>query len=92
MGGDYTGLLSPSDITALSAEGDEAKMYVDYVRLYQKEGSENVTTGIRTPMSENKPLTVGSRKGCYNMLGEAVSRDSMQHGVYIVDGRKMAVR
>lgn len=92
VGGDYTGLLSPSDITALPSEGDEAKMYVDYVRLYQKEGSENVTTGIRTVMSENKPHAANGRKGSYNMLGEAVSRDSMQHGVYIVDGRKMAIR
>lgn len=92
VGGDYTSLLSPDDITALPAEGDEAKMYVDYIRLYQKEGSENVATDIRKPLSENKPQTAGSRKGCYNMLGESVSRDSMQHGIYIVDGRKMALK
>lgn len=36
VGGRFTGILNPEGITALPNEGDEAKMYVDYVRVYQK--------------------------------------------------------
>lgn len=92
VGGDYTGIHNADGITALPMDGDEAKMYVDYIRLYQKEGCENVTTSIRTAMSENKPQARNCGKGCYNMAGATANRDSMQHGIYIVDGRKMAIR
>jgi beta-glucanase (GH16 family) len=34
VGGNFTGILNPQDITALT--NGEAKMYVDYVRVYQK--------------------------------------------------------
>lgn len=36
VGGRFTGILNASGITALTQDGDEAKMYVDYVRVYQK--------------------------------------------------------
>lgn len=36
VGGRFTGILNASGITALPNEGDQAKMYVDYVRVYQK--------------------------------------------------------
>lgn len=36
VGGRFTGILNASGITALPQDGDEAKMYVDYVRVYQK--------------------------------------------------------
>ena len=36
IGGHFTGILNPAAITALPNEGSEAKMYVDYVRVYQK--------------------------------------------------------
>ncbi|MBO5805756.1 MAG: glycoside hydrolase family 16 protein [Tidjanibacter sp.] len=36
VGGRFTGILNAGGITALPNEGDEAKMYVDYVRVYQK--------------------------------------------------------
>ncbi len=37
VGGNFTGILNASGITALPNDGDEAYMYVDYVRVYQKE-------------------------------------------------------
>jgi beta-glucanase (GH16 family) len=36
VGGRFTGILNAGGITALPNEGDEAKMFVDYVRVYQK--------------------------------------------------------
>lgn len=35
VGGNFTGILNPDDISALP-DGGEAKMYVDWVRVYQK--------------------------------------------------------
>ncbi len=37
VGGTYTNIYDPAMITALPGAGDEAKMYVDWVRVYQKE-------------------------------------------------------
>lgn len=36
VGGHFTGILRPEGITALPSEGAEARMYVDFVRVYQK--------------------------------------------------------
>ncbi|MCD8313952.1 MAG: glycoside hydrolase family 16 protein [Bacteroidales bacterium] len=36
VGGNFTGIHSPSGITALPEDGSEAYMYVDYVRVFQK--------------------------------------------------------
>ncbi|MBQ9678965.1 MAG: glycoside hydrolase family 16 protein [Prevotella sp.] len=38
VGGTFTNIYDPAQITALPNAGDEAKMYVDWVRVYQKEG------------------------------------------------------
>lgn len=35
VGGQFPGILNPEEITALSAERPEARMEIDYVRLYQ---------------------------------------------------------
>jgi len=37
VGGTFTNIYDPAGITALPNAGDEAKMYVDWVRVYQKE-------------------------------------------------------
>lgn len=36
VGGHFTGILQPDGITALPSEGTEARLYVDFVRVYQK--------------------------------------------------------
>ena len=92
VGGDYTGITSPDAITALPNMGDEAKMYVDYIRLYQKVGSEDFTTSIARPTINSTMSTPCHKKGCYNLLGEAVNPDAMHHGIYIIDGEKHIVR
>lgn len=42
VGGWFTGILAPDGITALK-EGEEPRMYVDWVRLYQKTNEVNAT-------------------------------------------------
>ena len=37
VGGTFTNIYNPAQITALPNAGDEAKMYVDWVRVYQSE-------------------------------------------------------
>lgn len=49
VGGDFPRIYDASGITALPNAGSESKMYVDWVRIYQKEGQVNVTTGDGTP-------------------------------------------
>lgn len=41
VGGWYTNIFDPAGITALPNEGDEARMYVDWVRVYQSDTDEN---------------------------------------------------
>ncbi len=36
VGGSYTGIYDINNITALASDGSAAKMYIDYVRIYQK--------------------------------------------------------
>lgn len=44
VGGNFTNILNPDGITALPSEGSEAKMYVDYVRVYQEKGQKNIVS------------------------------------------------
>lgn len=41
VGGTFTNIYNPSGITVLPSAGDEAKMYVDWVRVYQKNDDAN---------------------------------------------------
>ncbi|MDE6322462.1 MAG: glycoside hydrolase family 16 protein [Muribaculaceae bacterium] len=41
VGGSYPGIYQAGGITALPNAGDEAKMYVDWVRVYQRDDDEN---------------------------------------------------
>ena len=36
VGGNFPGIHNASQITALPEDGDEARMYVNYVKVYQK--------------------------------------------------------
>ncbi len=51
IGGNFTGILNPEDITALT--NGEAKMYVDYVRIYQKGSSNEEFTGLKLESNFN---------------------------------------
>ena len=43
IGGNFTGIWDAAKITALPDAGSERKMYIDWVRVYQEEGKENIT-------------------------------------------------
>lgn len=92
VGGDYTGILSPSAVTALPVDGSEAKMLVDYVRLYQKVGSENVTTGIGSVADGAAATAAPGSAQCFNLMGQAVDPATARHGIYVTNGRKVALR
>lgn len=89
VGGRFTGILNPNQITAIK-EGEEAKMYVDWVRVYQKEDDENIilpdgwTSGIKEPTVEKSTTdkTVRPRQ-VYDVTGRKVSVPQ-QKGIYLV--------
>lgn len=79
IGGDFPGILNPSQITALPNVGSEAKMYVDWVRVYQEEGKENLTSN-RNEMSNvpeaERTITLPSSEG---EVVETVPTSSPRH-------------
>ncbi|MCR5077173.1 MAG: family 16 glycosylhydrolase [Prevotella sp.] len=58
VGGDFPAITNAWDITALPDYGSEAKMYVDYVRLYQSE--ENVIYAENDHGQENLQPAMGA--------------------------------
>jgi len=81
VGGDFTGITNPADITALPQAGSEAQMLVDYVRVYQKTDQHNVSTGIRKVSRMNAT----ANDAWYDMAGARVSADS--RGILIHQGK-----
>ena len=86
VGGMFTGIISPANITALN-NGD-ASMYVDWVRIYQKNDDINAIvpdsynpTGIKKTMAGNSDIS-NSRQRIYDMLGRQVGNTSA-NGIYI---------
>ena len=67
VGGNYTGIYNAGGITAMPNAGDEAKMYVDWVRVYQDANDadakyftpdgNNITTNPSTPDTPEAPDT-----------------------------------
>ena len=67
VGGNYTGIYNAGGITAMPNAGDEAKMYVDWVRVYQDSNDadakyftpdgNNITTNPSTPDTPEAPDT-----------------------------------
>lgn len=67
VGGNYTGIYNAGGITAMPNAGDEAKMYVDWVRVYQNTNDadakyftpdgNNITTNPSTPDTPEAPDT-----------------------------------
>lgn len=82
VGGDYTGITNPEGITALPADGSEAKMYVDYVRIYQKKDQHNITTGIKG-VARGTRTTDGK---WYDISGSPATCSG--HGIIVCNGQK----
>lgn len=84
VGGRFTGILGPYNITALK-EGD-AKMYVDWVRVYQKEDDLNAivpdtyTNGIRNVMASDDTM---QQKRIYDVMGRRID-EIRSRGLYII--------
>lgn len=67
VGGNYTGIYNAGGITAMPNAGDEAKMYVDWVRVYQDTNDadakyftpdgNNITSNPSTPDTPEAPDT-----------------------------------
>lgn len=69
VGGNYTGIYNAGGITALPNAGDEAKMFVDWVRVYQDEADaeaqyktpdgDNTGSNPDTPPTEDNTTKIG---------------------------------
>ena len=86
VGGLFTGIISPASITALN-NGD-AKMYVDWVRVYQKTDDTNAIvpnsykpTDVKKTIADNTDNANGEKR-IYDMLGRRVDSTNT-NGIYI---------
>jgi len=88
VGGDYPNILNAENITALPTEGCEAKMYIDYVRIYQEEGKVNVytreTAGLINVYTQGKKDTA-----YYSINGMKLNGKPSWDGIYIHNGKKI---
>lgn len=86
VGGRFTGILDSNSITALK-KGEEAKMYVDWVRLYQKADDENAIvpdnwedkTNIKNNLAEERELP----KRIFDLSGREI-RQIRKSGLYLI--------
>lgn len=63
VGGDYPAIHRPEDVTALPQEGSEARMLVDYVRLYQRVGKENAHYTTNDAPQSARPRQTSKSQG-----------------------------
>lgn len=86
VGGRFTGILSPSEITALDDKDGEAKMYVDWVRVYQPNDNINAIVPDSYVTGIKKTVSVGSKvlstRRFYDLLGRQVAKPNSK-GLYI---------
>ncbi len=68
VGGDFMGIYNSSAVTALATDGATAKMYIDYVRIYQKGDAGDIYNG---PAETIAPTGFTAAKG-------AVSSNSVE--------------
>ena len=84
MGGDYPGILTTSGVTALPNKGDNASMLIDYVRVYQLEGANNVVSGendaaVETIAADNMANTTS----WYTLTGIYLQQEPTASGIYL---------
>jgi beta-glucanase (GH16 family) len=87
VGGDYPDIHDVSGVTALPTEGSEAKMYVDYVRIYQEEDKVNVAAPGVTGMNEIMNAA-GRDTAYYTIDGMKLNSKPNVNGIYIHNGKK----
>ena len=98
VGGGFPQIYDANGITALPNNGSNATMYVDYVRVYQKDKNikfvENdaASTGISNVKAEKKDSS-----DIYNINGQlvrptAANTNNLPNGIYIWNGKKILVK
>ncbi|MEI7504326.1 MAG: T9SS type A sorting domain-containing protein, partial [Paludibacter sp.] len=63
VGGTYTGIYDINNITALASDGSSAKMYIDYVRIYQKGDLGEEFHSATTYSDTEKPILTSATLG-----------------------------
>lgn len=101
VGGDYTGIYDASNITALPDAGSEGKMYIDWVRIYQKE--ESITFGENDKDQVDDPTfppsyqvtgivhpatSISSDEQWFMVDGRRLSGCPVNNGLYVCKGKK----
>lgn len=94
VGGDYPSIYSPEEVSALPEEGNEARMLVDYVRLYQRVGQENAkfvdnAAPATTPQApQGKRISGTITDGKEPVIGATVRLKGTSQGAFTdIDGR-----
>ena len=95
VGGDFTGIHDANNITALNEDnGQQASMYINYLRIYQKDGVSNHTdfldpgdpnheAGIENVMAEDEDNIIG-------FDGQTVYSSASGISVYDLSGNEVA--
>ncbi|MDE5642586.1 MAG: glycoside hydrolase family 16 protein [Muribaculaceae bacterium] len=95
VGGNFPGIHNPADITALNDEnGHQASMYVNYVKVYQKGGSDDsIFALIPGDDIENTSLaeaSVSNRRPEINVCGRKVMSEGSRLRAFDIAGRCVA--
>lgn len=88
IGGNFPGIYNASGITALNdANGNEASMYVNYVKVYQKGGAgESIFMLVDGDMSGIEDVTVSDNDLVIRRDGDVLNCEGAQIDVYTVSG------
>ncbi len=83
VGGYFTGILKPNAITALG-DGEEKKMYIDYVRVYKAPGDDyvNVPDSYTSDIKGTVADTRSSATRYYSIDGRQLAK-APERGIYI---------
>jgi len=90
VGGDYPSIYSMSGITALTSSSP-AKMYVDWVRVYQEEDKNNITFPI-TNLSSISIFNISTDSNIwYTLMGVPIVGEPTKRGLYICNRRVVRI-
>ena len=104
VGGDFPAIYDANGISALPYDGAEKKMYVDYVRVYQKSANVYAKDAMLAGEDSDSEMTVNAiddsivRKAgtdsdaFYTLQGVKVGKSQLRPGIYIHNGKKILVK
>ena len=95
VGGDFPAIYDANGISALPYDGAEKKMYVDYVRVYQRSGNvyarQMSVTGI-DKVDATANVSADADDSYYTLQGMKLTKDQLRPGIYIHKGKKILVK